>query len=85
MGGGTAPTPLRRGYAPLHPCEDPFIVATAYCGSGALYPVLVLRTRLKRREAARGGSAGAPVVWSLFGERVVEGGWMKGLTDSEEM
>ena len=34
-----------------HPCtrEDPFIVATAPCGSGALYPVLVLRTRLKRR------------------------------------
>jgi hypothetical protein len=39
VGGGAATTPLRRGYAPLHPRKR-----------RALYPVLVLRTRLRSRE-----------------------------------
>ena len=62
--GRGAPTPLRRGSAPLHPRER-----------GALYPVLVLRTRLRR--GARGGR-GCPrrlvSLWRVGGEEVGTGG-----------
>ena len=84
---GAASPPHPCAGAP-HPCirEDPFIVATAHCGSGALYPVLVLRTRLKRREAPRGGSGVSPrrlvSLWRAGGGAAVR---MKGLADCEEM
>ena len=67
---GAASPPHPCAGAP-HPCtrEAPFIVATAHRGSGALYPVLVLRTRLRWARGVRGVS---PVVWRLSGARVVE-------------